>query len=376
MQDFLTNPKNKQRILYGVLALVIGIGGYTIYDRIAHKVTTEKVIPLVRTVTVGETADNAASFYPGEVRGRYESQLAFQVTGKISARLVNVGDRVQAGQILLTLDPKDISQNVEAASAQLASAKANQKLAADNAARYNALYAQGAVSEAIRDQYNTQLEAANASLRQAQAQSNISGNQLGYTQLISDADGVVAAISGETGQIAAAGAPMATVIRNGEREVQIYVPEGTPIQLNQQASISLWALPNARISGYVREIAPMADPVTRTYKVCVAVPNLPSDAKLGMTAKVGLLNKTESETTNTGEHFILPAAALYQVNNKPQVWLVRDKHAQLTDVTVGGYDGNKIIITQGLTKGDKVITAGLAKLTPNQEVKLEEGGEQ
>lgn len=198
MQDFLTNPKNKQRILYGVLALVIGIGGYTIYDRIAHKVTTEKVIPLVRTVTVGETADNAASFYPGEVRGRYESQLAFQVTGKISARLVNVGDRVQAGQILLTLDPKDISQNVEAASAQLASAKANQKLAADNAARYNALYAQGAVSEAIRDQYNTQLEAANASLRQAQAQSNISGNQLGYTQLISDADGVVAAISGET----------------------------------------------------------------------------------------------------------------------------------------------------------------------------------
>lgn len=95
-----------------------------------------------------------------------------------------------------------------------------------------------------------------------------------------------------------------------------------------------------------------------------------------MTAKVGLLNKTESETTNTGEHFILPAAALYQVNNKPQVWLVRDKHAQLTDVTVGGYDGNKIIITQGLTKGDKVITAGLAKLTPNQEVKLEEGGEQ
>jgi len=375
MQAFLTNPKNKQRLLYGVLALVIGIGGYAIYNHAVNKPSVQKIIPLVRTVTVEETAETAASSYPGEVRGRYESQLAFQVTGKINARLVNVGDRVQSGQILMTIDPKDIDQNVEAAAAQLVSAQANQKLAADNAARYNALYAQGAVSEAVRDQYNTQLEAANAALRQAQAQAKISGNQRSYTQLVSDADGVVAAISGEAGQIAAAGTPMATVIRNGEREVQIYVPEGASVQLNQQANISLWALPDTRINGYVREIAPMADPVTRTYKVCVAVPNLPDGAKLGMTAKVRLLNALAAQK-NDSESYALPAAALYQVNNKPQVWLVRDKHAHLTDVTVGGYDGNKIIITQGLSKGDKVITAGLAKLTPNQEVKLEEGGEQ
>ncbi|MGM9568515.1 MAG: efflux RND transporter periplasmic adaptor subunit, partial [Phascolarctobacterium sp.] len=323
-----------------------------------------------------------------------ESQLAFQVAGKIAARYVNVGDTVRAGQVLLALDPKDVAQNVEATTAQLASARASYQLARDNAARYSSLYAQGAVSEAVRDQYQTQLEAASAALRQAQAQANVSSNQLGYTQLVSDTDGVVTALNGEVGQVVGAGTPIATVVRAGEREVQISVPEGAALRVGQQASISFWALPGVTASGYVREIASMADPVTRTYKVCVAVPDLPTSAKLGMTAKVELATNAASPATtantnsasntaqpSTSEQaaaaatFRIPAQALYQVNNKTQVWVVRANKAQLADVQVSGYSGNAVLIEQGLNPGDKIITAGLAKLTPNQEVRLEEGGD-
>ena len=379
MKEFFTNPSNKKTFALAALVLTIGCGGYALYSNMTRNPKSTKVIPIVRVDTVGQNAVVAnTNIYPGEVRGRYESQLAFQVAGKIAARYVNVGDTVRAGQVLLALDPKDVNQSVEATTAQLASARASYKLAADNAARYSSLYAQGAVSEAIRDQYATQLEAASAALRQAQSQANVSSNQLGYTQLVSDTDGVVTVLSGEVGQVVGAGAPIATVVRSGQREVQINVPEGAALKIGQKASISFWALPGVTASGYVREIASMADPVTRTYKVCVAVPDLPSTAKLGMTAKVELATSADWPTTTANDAnatFLIPAQALYQVNNKTQVWLVRDKKAQLADVKVNGYSGNQVLIEQGLSHGDKIITAGLAKLTPNQEVRLEEGGD-
>ncbi|MGM9582240.1 MAG: efflux RND transporter periplasmic adaptor subunit [Phascolarctobacterium sp.] len=391
MKEFFTDPTNKKHFALAAVVLALGLGGYALYSNMTHKAKSTKIIPIVRTFTVGQSAVAAnAKIYPGEVRGRYESQLAFQVAGKIAARYVNVGDTVRAGQVLLALDPKDVAQSVEATTAQLASARASYKLAADNAARYSSLYAQGAVSEAVRDQYATQLEAASATLRQAQSQANVSSNQLGYTQLVSYTEGVVTALSGEVGQVVGAGTPIATVVRSGEREVQISVPEGAALKVGQKASINFWALPGVTASGYVREIASMADPVTRTYKVCVAVPDLPATAKLGMTAKVELAADTDVLATSTNyadasgavkqttaeAAFLIPAQALYQVNNKTHVWIVRDKKAQLVDVKVSGYSGNEVLIEQGLSQGDKIITAGLAKLTPNQEVRLEEGGDQ
>ena len=387
MKDFFTNPTNKKAFAIATVVLTIGCGGYALYSNMTRNPKSAKVIPIVRVYTVGQNAVVAnTKIYPGEVRGRYESQLAFQVAGKIAARYVNVGDTVRAGQVLLALDPKDVAQSVEATTAQLASARASYKLAADNAARYSSLYAQGAVSEAVRDQYQTQLEAASAALRQAQAQANVSSNQLGYTQLVSDTDGVVTALNAEVGQVVAAGTPIATVVRSGEREVHISVPEGASLSVGQKAQISFWALPGVEAAGFVREIASMADPVTRTYKVCVAVPDLPAAAKLGMTAKVSLAPEQRAAvsgaakgdataTEPTSPAFTIPAQALYQVNGKTQVWVVRDNKAQLVEVKVNGYSGNEVLIEQGLSRGDKVITAGLAKLVPHQEVRLEEGGE-
>ena len=375
IMEKLPKLPDKKKLVAGAAVVVLAAAGWQLYSSIMHKPQEANYIPIVRTMTIGESIADSSTVYPGEVRGRYESQLAFQTAGRIASRLVNVGDRVHAGQILMTIDPKDVNQSVEAANAQLASAIANQKLAADNAARFNKLYAGGAVSEATRDQYNTQLEAASAALRQAQAQANVSSNQLGYTQLVSDTSGVVTALNAEVGQVVAAGTPIATVVRSGEREVHINVPESVKLSVGQRAAVSFWALPNVSATGYVREIASMADPLTRTYKVCVAVPAWPAEAKLGMTAKVSFADEAVNANASTAAGYLIPAQALYQVNKKAQVWVVRERKAQLVEVTVAGYAGNDIIISQGLSQGDKVVTAGLAKLIPNQEVRFEEGGE-
>jgi multidrug efflux system membrane fusion protein len=325
-------------------------------------------IPLVRTVTAGVTSTDDAYTYPGEVRGHYESNLAFQVAGKIVSRNVNLGDNVRAGQVLMTIDPKDVNQAVNANLAAVAAAQSNYKLASDNYNRFQTLFSEGAVSQMVRDQYKTQYEAAAATLQQAEAQLNASQNQLSYTQLVADHDGSVSAVSGEVGQVVAAGTPVVTLIQDGDREIQIFVPESRlgQIKPGQNAVITFWALDNVNAAGHVTEISPMADSVTKTYKVRVAVDNMPETAKLGMTAKVTLATGTESA-------IVVPTSAIYQTNDKPHVWVVRDKKATLVPVTVGGYEGSNVKVTSGINKGDIVVTGGVNKLSEGMEVRLESG---
>lgn len=364
MLEFLKSHKKNLYIVLGAF-LVLGTG-YQLYNVIVPKPPVAKTVPLVRTITIGEAKLANNSIYPGAVHGRYESNLAFQVGGKINARLVNLGDNVHAGQVLMTIDPKDVRQSVEAAQAALAAAISNQKLAEENAKRYRQLYAQGATSKLALDNYNTQLDAANATLRQAQAQANASGNQLDYTQLKSDSDGIVAAITGEVGMVTAAGAVMATVVRDNEREIRISVPESAlgKLKPKQEATVTFWALGNVTAKGHVRDIGSMADALTKTYRVNVAIDNLPAEVKLGMTAKVSFADN------NNANHILVPASAIYKVNNREQVWLVKDKHAVLTDISVAKYQGNDVLVKSGLKTGDVVITAGLSKLIANQEVQL------
>lgn len=368
LKDTVANLNNKEKIVIGGIAAIVLVCGWQLYKSITYEPPKVHYVPLVRTYTVEQNAAIGQNTYPGEVRGRYESDLAFQASGKINRRLVNVGDTVTAGQVLMTLDPKDIQQDVEAANAQLASAESAQKLAAANAERYTHLYQTGAASKLTLDQYVNELNAANASLREARANATASYNQLEYTSLVSDADGVVSSLSGEIGQVVSSGTVMATVVRKGEREIKIDVPENVLLKVGQKARVIFWALANTEAEGYVREISPMADSVSRTYEVAVAVPELPENAKLGMTAKV-------SFDTDIKDTLVIPAAAIYSVGGNRQVWVVRDKHVQLQPVKVTSYMGNDVCVASGLKPGDVVVTAGLSKLINGMEVRTNEGGE-
>lgn len=352
---------------YIVLGLAVAAFlGWRTYSVLHAPVTESRPVPVVRTITVGAEAADDKAVYPGEVRGKYESSLAFQVAGKIVARHVNLGDTVRAGQVLMEIDPKDVKQSYDAAQASYQAALSNYQLAKDNYERFSVLYEKGAVSSMARDQYKTQFDAAASSLKSAQAQLTASQNQLGYTQLISDHDGTVASISGEIGQVVGAGTPVVTVVQDGSREIQIYIPENRlgQIKPNQSASITFWALNDITASGHISEIAPMADSVTRTYKVKVAVDAMPEAAKLGMTAKVTLQSGSAKALT-------VPSGAIYQTGEQTQVWVIRDKKATLVNVKTAGYEGSSVIVTGGLSAGDVVVTGGVNKLAEGQEVRLE-----
>ncbi len=340
--------------------------GWRVFSALQPPAPEARIVPVVRTVTIGETAAKDTAVYPGEVRGKHESNLAFQVAGKIVARHINLGDTVRAGQVLMEIDPKDVMQSYNAAEAAYQAAVSNYKLAKDNYERYSALFEKNAVSAMARDQYRTQFDAAASSLKSAEAQWNASRNQLSYTQLVSDHNGTVASISGEIGQVVGAGTPVATVVQDGSREIQIYVPENRlgQISLNQPAAITFWALNDLKASGHISEIAPMADNVTRTYKVKVTVDSMPEAAKLGMTAKVVL-------DAGNVKSILVPAGAIYQTGDQAQVWVIRDKKAFLAPVKTAGFEGSNVKITKGLVHGDIVVTGGINKLAEGQEVRLE-----
>ena len=364
------DTKQKALLAVGVLC---GLGIlYGLFLRFTPEPPKEKIIPVVRTITVGAKEGASSVNYPGELKGRYESNLAFQVAGKINARPINVGDKVKKDQVLMTIDTKDVIQGALASNAALEAARANQKLAEDNFNRYATLYKQGAVSQAVYDNFKTQLAAADASLRQAEAQASVSGNQLDYASLRSDADGVVAKIYAEIGQVTGAGTPVVTVVKDGEREIVINVPESAlqNLKVGDKAQVNFWALDKSGAEGIIREISPIADSITKTYKVCVSVPNLPAAAKLGMTAKVSFVNSVGSQTLT------LPTNAIYQVTDKPTVWIVnKDNKVEQKDIEIINYNGNNVLVKAGIAEGDRVVTAGLAKLTKGMEVRLEKTGE-
>ena len=124
----------------------------------------------------------------------------------------------------MELDPKDVQQSYNAAQATYQAALSNYEVVKENYKRYTALYEKGAVSTMIRDEHKTRYDAAASQLESARAQLTASGNQMDYTRLVSDHDGVVASISGEVGQVVGAGTPVATVVQDGNPNLRAGKP--------------------------------------------------------------------------------------------------------------------------------------------------------
>jgi membrane fusion protein, multidrug efflux system len=323
----------------------------------------------VRTMTLASETAGGTLEYAGEVKARTESRLGFRVGGKIVSRSVELGDSVRSGQVLAQLDPRDLRLGQDAARAALAAAQVNLDQAAADFSRYRELKDQGFISAAELERRETGLKAAQAALAQAQAQSSLQGNQAAYAALVADVAGVVTGVEAEPGMVVAAGAPVVRLAHEGPRDVVFSVPEDKVALLRLAAKapgaikVRLWG-GDAPLPATLREVSASADPVTRTFLAKADVGR--ADVRLGQTATVLL------ELPRAADVSRLPLAAVAESQGKSVVWLL-DK-ATLTvrpqPITVGGADGNSVVVTAGLTPGQTIVTAGVHLLTPGQKVKL------
>ena len=328
--------------------------------------TMTEDITLVRSQTVKINSSGQSANYSGEVRGRYETQLAFQVSGKIIKRNVDLGSKVNSGDVLMEIDAKDIQPNVNISSAQVSSAQSQLQLAATNLERYRTLFEQGAISRAQLDQYQNNYEVAQSAVRQSAAQYIQGSNQLGYSTLVADSDGVVSSISVEAGQVVSAGQAVLTLVKDGEREIEISVPENRVDELRktEQIQVAFWALPNVTVQGKIREISPIADKVSRTYKVRISLVNPPEGVNLGMTANVMVAQPGGQLVT------YIPLSAIYQTGDIPNVWVIVNDAVTLRPIKVGAFGDNKVQVLEGLQDGDIIVTAGVQKLHEGEKVRI------
>jgi len=330
----------------------------------------DPVRPRVQVQEVKTTEFAATVALTGDIQARVQTQLSFRVGGKIIQRMVDVGDRITAKQVLAKLDPKDLQTNVDSAIAAEAAEQARVKQTAAAFVRQEKLLPKGYTSRSEYDSAQAQLRSSQSSLQAAQAQLANAREQLGYTSLIADAPGIITARQAEVGQVVQATMPIFTQARDGERDAVFNVYESLFVQppTDRPVEVTLLDNPKIKASGKVREVTPAVSAQTGTLQVKIALSSLPNGMDLGSVVSAAL----SVPATQSVE---LPWSALTKglgdQLGQPAVWVVDDQNkASLRGVTVGRYLTGKVIVTDGLKNGDKVVVAGNQLLHPDMQVEL------
>jgi len=320
----------------------------------------------VRTVTVALREAGETMTLTGEIQPRYQVDLGFRVDGKILERPVDVGTEVKKGDLIARLDPQQYRQDLEVAKADVAAAQAELTRSQGQEYRKRELLKNGHTNRVEYDNALKALQTAQAQLASARAKQVQASENLGYTDLKADTDGVITAVEADAGKVVSAGQTVVRLARPGEREGVFNVSETAfKSRLKEPVvEVGLVSNPEIKTAGKVRYVSPQADPETRTYLVRVSLPDAPPQMRLGATV-------TGSVTLAEGRTVTIPGSALFQKDGKPAVWLVTSNHTvELKPISVQRYRGDSVVVGSGLAQGDVVVTAGVQKLLPGQQVSL------
>ena len=257
------------------------------------------------------------------------------MAGKLLERKVDVGDPVRKGQPLAVLDGNDYHLAVQAVKAQLTAAQTDSNFLRKDLARYRELLARQVISPPEFERHETAYINARERAAALDAQLAQALNQLTYTELHAERDGVVTALTVEAGQVLAAGQTVLTLAQLDEKEIHFDVPEHrlSEIQRQQDVNVSLWADDKRRLKAKIREIASAADPASRTYRVKATLLEGLDVAQLGMTATVHV-------AADTASRIAIPLSAVFTPQNQPDhpsVWLVdeQDLYRQIRTGSIG-----------------------------------------
>src|SRR6185312_6290467 len=320
----------------------------------------------VLVATAHYEAETPARSFVGTIRPRIEADMGFRVPGKVAKRVVEVGQTVEVGQPLATLDEVDLKLQAEQAEAEFHAATGVLAQAAAAETRAKDLRVKGWTTDAQLDQAKASADEARARLNRAERSVELTNNSLSYATLVADTRGVVTATLIDAGQVVASGQTAIRIARIAEKEAVVAIPETLLGRAKDGvASVSLWSEPDRKYAAKLREIAPQADPATRTYLAKFSLPDADDKVALGMTATVTLCDPKTARVAR------LPLSALYDAGDKPSLFVVDDAgDLSLKPVTVKAYDSNDVVITGGVDEGAKVVALGVQKLDPAQKVRV------
>lgn len=333
-----------------------------------EKAETREILRPVKVVEIAQANDTRTLDYSGSVRARVEMNLGFRISGKISGRLVDIGEKVKSGDLLARIDPADYELAVQSARASLDAAERQVETAELARNRAEQLFVKNVSPKSQLEQAQLSYDQAVATRDTARSALDQAKNQVSYTDLKSDQNGIVTAINADVGQVVGSGTPVVTVAVDGEKEVLVAVPESDIAQFKPGKIVAakFWSDAALTLRGRVREVAGSADQQSRTFAVRISLPNDPK-VLLGMTANI------EASADSARQLVSIPLSALTKKDDQPIVWTVDRAAATVHSrpVKIADFVGDGVRIAEGLKPGDVVVSAGTQFMTEGLKVKLD-----
>jgi RND family efflux transporter MFP subunit len=351
------------KLLSGVALAVLAISLAGCNDKVAEKAVPSRP---VLVATAHYEAESPERSFVGTIKPRIETDMGFRVPGKVAKRLVEVGQTVDVGEPLATLDEVDLKLQAEQADAELHAATGVLAQAAAAETRAKDLRVKGWTTDAQLDQAKAAADEARARLNRAERSVDLTKNSLSYATLLADGRGVVTATLVEPGQVVASGQTAIRVARFAEKEAVVSIPETLVGRAKEgTATVTLWSEPDKKYAAKLREIAPSADPATRTYLAKFSLPGADDRVSLGMTATLTLADAATQRVAR------LPLSALFNEGGDPSFYVVDDRgDVTLKPVTVKAFESSDVVVTGGVDEGAKVVALGVQKIDPAQKVKV------
>src|SRR6266481_4662217 len=354
----LTMRRKRSLGMVSAVSFLLALAGCT-----AHEEQDPRIQPeLVRIVTVARTS-GGDSLFTGVVTARIQSDLGFRVAGKVTERLVNVGQTVKAGQPLMRIDVTDYTHAITTQTQNVQTAKVKATQAASDEARYRGLVATGAVSASTYDQIKATADAAAAQLAAAEAQAQVAKNQGDYSLLVADADGIIVQTLAEPGQVVAAGQAVVKLAHAGPREAAVYLPETIRPALGSVAHATLYGK-STSAPARLRQLSDAADPSTRTFEARYVLAVADTKAPLDATVTIQI---TESANPDSMQ---VPLASITDRGKGPGVWVLNKNTSTVSFrlVKVLRTDNEDATIANGLQPGEEIVAVGAHLLSDGQRV--------
>jgi RND family efflux transporter MFP subunit len=318
----------------------------------------------VRVVSAKRTSDGASEF-TGVVSARVESNLGFRVPGKVTKRLVDPGQVVHSGQVLMTIDPTDYTHAITSRTETVAAAKAKAVQTAADEARYRGLVKTGAISASIYDQVKAASDSAQAELQAAEAQEKVARDEGGYSTLIADADGVVVDTSAESGQVVAAGQTVVKLAHAGPREASVNLTETVRPVLGSFATATVYGQTGSN-RAKLRQLSDAAEPLTRTFEARYVLEGRAAQAPLGATVTIQMDGPSREQLIE------VPVGAVIDRGGGPGVWVFNSSSSTVAfrRVLVQSVGEESAMLRGDLQSGTQVIAMGAHLLHDGQRVRV------
>lgn len=318
----------------------------------------------VTTTTLQEQELNQALVVSGSVGAWQEMSLGVELSDlRVAEVLVEIGDRVRAGQVLLRLDARTLEVQARQADAGVAQARASLDLAAANLARGERLVGEGLISSRDADELRARLTSAQADLTTAEANRDAVRLRLEFATLRAPDDGIISARSTQPGQVVSSGAELLRMIRRGRLEWRAELAEADLSQVRAGAVVELSGPQGERVSGRVRAVSPAVDPLTRVGMLYADLAQ-PGTLRAGMFAEGRiLLGKVTAR--------VLPREAIVFRDGIPYVFVAQmpasgDRGTFAVEqrrISVGLQQGSLSEVREGLTAGERVVVHGAGFLS-------------